>query len=487
MANTAMVHKITPVVLSGGSGSRLWPMSRAGYPKQFLGLHGNATMIQQTMARVQGPAFNPAFVICNNDHRFLVAEQMRQVGYALDEIILEPIGRNTAPAAAIAALRALEMQDTAGDDALLLIMASDHIIADVDGFLSAVDRAAAAARDGSLVIFGIQPDSPETGYGYIRATDALAGHDGLLKVDQFVEKPDLQTAKGFLADGHYFWNSGIFLFSAQHFLDELHRHHPEMLAGCQQALANSEMDLTFRRLDHDAFEAIQGDSIDYTVMEKTSRAAVVPVDIGWNDVGAWSALYDIAPKDSAGNASHGDVLLHNTANSYVRASHQLVAVVGLDDVVVVARDDAVLGTGRDRGGEVIALVVLMIADGRPEPDLPATVHRPWGSYRSIDHGDHFQVKHISVNPGGQLSLQKHQHRAEHWVIVSGTAKVTRGREVFVLNANQSTYIPAGEIHRLENVGSHDLHLIEVQSGHYLGEDDIVRFEDDYGRTDKLTN
>ena len=483
MANVAMTRRITPVILSGGAGSRLWPMSRAGYPKQFLALNGRQTMIQQTMARVQGPLFTAPLVICNNDHRFLVAEQIRQIGCHDAEIILEPVGRNTAPAAAIAALRTLQKDDESDQDPLLLIMASDHIIADTAGFLDAVELATAAARDGALVVFGIRPGHPETGYGYIKATTALGAHDGLLDVDQFVEKPDLSTAKSFLADGHYFWNSGIFLFSARHFLDELANHHPAIVTACQDAIANSTMDLSFRRLDHDAFAAATSQSIDYAVMEKTRQAAMVAVDIGWNDVGAWSALYDIGQKDAAGNVRRGDVLLHNTNNSYVHAGNQLVAVTGLDDVVVVATDDAVLVSARDQAAEVKNLVEQMKADGRPEPDMPATVHRPWGNYRSIDTGDGFQVKHITVNPGGQLSLQKHQHRAEHWVVVNGTARVTCGSENFVLTANQSTYIPAGEIHRLENIGSQDLHLIEVQSGSYLGEDDIVRFEDNYGRTD----
>ncbi len=356
MANAAMTRRITPVILSGGAGSRLWPMSRAGYPKQFLALNGPQTMIQQTMARVQGPLFTAPLVICNNDHRFLVAEQIRQIGCQDAEIILEPVGRNTAPAAAIAALRTLQKDDESDQDPLLLIMASDHIIADTAGFLDAVELATAAARDGALVVFGIRPGHPETGYGYIKATTALGAHDGLLDVDQFVEKPDLSTAKSFLADGHYFWNSGIFLFSARHFLDELANHHPAIVTACQDAIANSTMDLSFRRLDHDAFTAATSQSIDYAVMEKTRQAAMVAVDIGWNDVGAWSALYDIGQKDAAGNVHHGDVLLHKTNNSYVHAGNQLVAVTGLDDVVVVATDDAVLVSARDQAAEVKNLV-----------------------------------------------------------------------------------------------------------------------------------
>jgi mannose-1-phosphate guanylyltransferase/mannose-6-phosphate isomerase len=473
------IGRITPVILSGGLGTRLWPLSRAGYPKQFLALASELTMIQETALRVADDRFAAPLVICNEEHRFIVAEQLRARACQPSEIILEPVGRNTAPAVAVAALRLLDGQD----DALMLVMPSDHVIADTDGFLAAVDRAAAAASRGALVTFGITPNRPDTGYGYIKAAVPLPGHAGVHAVERFVEKPDLETAEGYLADGSYHWNSGIFLFSAKAYLEELERANPAIVAACRTAIDDSQRDLTFCRLDKSAFAASPSDSIDYAVMEKTQNAAVVPVDMGWNDLGAWSALWDVAVKDGHGNVAQGDVILQDTSNAYVRSEHGLVAVAGLDDVVVVTTDDAVLVAHRDKVQAVKTLVDRLKAEGRSEPVLHTTVHRPWGSYRGIDRGDRFQVKRIVVQPGERLSLQMHHHRAEHWIVVSGTALVTRGTDTFLLTENQSTYIPAGETHRLENPGKLPLHLIEVQSGGYLGEDDIVRFEDGYGRNE----
>ena len=468
---------ITPVILSGGAGSRLWPLSRASYPKQFLPLASELTMIQETALRVMGDRFTSPLVICNEEHRFIVAEQLRAQACQPTEIILEPVGRNTAPAIAIAALRLLMDRE----DALLLVMPSDHVITKTDCFLSAVDHAAAAATLGALVTFGVTPDRAETGYGYIKTAAALPGCEGAHVVAEFVEKPTPETAEGYLADGRYLWNSGIFLFSAKAYLDELARTNPTIIEACRKALSGGQSDQTFRRLDDAAFTACPSDSIDYAVMEKTQNAAVVPVDMGWNDLGAWSTLWDMAQKDSHGNVAQGDVILQDTTNAYVRADHGLVVVAGLDDAVVITTDDAVLVACRDKIQDVKTLVDRLKAEGRTEHLLHTTVHRPWGTYRGIDRGDRFQVKRIMVRPGEQLSLQMHHHRAEHWIVVSGTALVTRGTDTFLLTENQSTYIPAGETHRLENPGKLPLHLIEVQSGSYLGEDDIVRFEDGHGR------
>lgn len=468
---------VTPVILSGGSGSRLWPLSRAGYPKQFLPLTSELTLIQETALRVADGRFTAPLVICNEEHRFIVAEQLRAQSCQPSGIILEPVGRNTAPAVAVAALHLLADQD----DALMLVMPSDHVIADTDSFLAAVDRAIPAALQGALVTFGITPDRPETGFGYIKAAGPLSGQEGVHVVERFVEKPDRETAEKYIANGSYYWNSGIFLFSAQVYLDELTRTSPAIVTACEAAIKGSSRDLTFCRLDAEAFAASPSDSIDYAIMEKTSKAAVIPVDMGWNDLGAWSALWDVASKDADGNVVQGDVVLHDTTNAYVRAEHGLVAVAGLDNVVVVATDDAVLVAARDTVQDVKVLVDRLKTGGRTEHLLHTTVYRPWGNYRSIDQGDRFQVKRIVVRPGERLSLQMHHHRAEHWVVVSGTALVTHGEKTFLLTENQSTYIPAGDTHRLENPGKLPLHLIEVQSGSYLGEDDIVRFEDGYGR------
>lgn len=473
---------ITPVILSGGSGSRLWPMSRAGYPKQFLALHGRngSSMLQETALRAQGEGFAAPLLVCNEEHRFIVAEQLRQVAVEPSAIILEPVARNTAPAVAAAAVKLAHY----APDALMLVMPSDHVILDVPAFQEAVAKAARAAEKGALVTFGITPNAPTTGYGYIQRGSPWPGNlPGIYSVTRFVEKPEEETARQYIEAGDYAWNSGIFLFSAGVYLEALERFQPEMLSAARAAVENAREDLNFCRLDEEAFRASPSDSIDYAVMEHTDKAAVVPVDMGWNDLGAWSALWEIENKDEAGNVTRGDVLLENTRNSYVYADHAMVAVAGLEDVVVVATDDAVLVTSRERAQDVKQIVDRLKSEGRDEHHLHTTVHRPWGSYRGIDLGDRHQVKRITVKPGERLSLQMHYHRAEHWIVASGTALVTCGDREFLLRENESTYIPMGETHRLENPGKVPLHIIEVQSGSYLGEDDIVRFEDGYGRAE----
>lgn len=467
------MSSIQPVILSGGSGTRLWPLSREAYPKQFLPLAGELTMLQATWKRVAPIAARGPLVIANEEHRFVAAEQLQQVGAEPAAIILEPIGRNTAPAIAVAALEATRD----GADALLLVLPSDHVITNETAFRSAVQAAASAAEAGKLVTFGIVPTGPETGYGYIKAADG----QGLRAVERFVEKPDLDTATGYVSSGQYYWNSGMFLFKASRYLQELERFQPAMLAGSRQAWQQARRDADFTRLDKDAFTAVPSDSIDYAVMEKTADAVVIPLDAGWNDVGSWTALRDVSQQDGDGNAHQGDVIAIDCRNTYAYGQ-RLVAMVGLDDVIVVETDDAVLVGKADRMQEVKTVVAQLKAEGRSEATWHRKVYRPWGAYDSIDNGERFQVKRITVKPGGTLSLQMHHHRAEHWIVVSGTAEVTRGDEVILLSENQSTYIPLGVTHRLRNPGKLPLELIEVQSGSYLGEDDIVRFEDTYGRS-----
>jgi mannose-1-phosphate guanylyltransferase / mannose-6-phosphate isomerase len=470
-----MIH---PVILSGGSGTRLWPMSRALYPKQLLDLLCDESLLQQTVRRVAGRAgFAPPLIVANEEHRFIIAEQLRAIGVAPDALVLEPVGRNTAPAACIAALRLAESEP----DALMLVLASDHAIADLGAFHAAVDRAAAAGRASFLVSLGITPDRAETAYGYIAAAKPIEGCDGAFAVAQFVEKPDVATAERYVASGDYFWNASIFLFPIALYLAEIERLRPDMLAACQAALAGARADADFIRLDKAAFTACPGESIDYAVMEHTARAAVVPVAMGWSDVGSWDALWEMSHKDEHGNALTGNVVAEATSNCYLRSEAGLVAAVGVEDLVVVATDDAVMVAPRNRTQEVKQLVARLLREGHGEADALPTVHRPWGSYRALHNGHRVQVKHIIVQPGGKLSLQMHHHRAEHWVIVQGTARITRGQEEMILTEDQSTYIPLGTAHRLENPGKIPLHLIEVQSGSYLGEDDIIRFDDHYGR------
>ncbi len=463
-----------PVLLSGGSGTRLWPLSREAYPKQFLPLLGELSLLQRTWQRLDGLPCASPLVVANEEHRFMVAEQLKQVGATPSAMILEPVGRNTAPAIAVAALQAM----SAGSDPVLLVLPSDHLIADEAGFRSAVLAALPAAESGALVTFGIVPAAPETGYGYIKAVPGA----GLRAVERFVEKPDLATAEAYVASGEYFWNSGMFAFRASRYLEELGRSRPDILEHARVALAKARRDVDFLRLDKEAFAACPSDSIDYAVMEKTASAKVLPIDVGWSDVGSWSALWAMVEQDAAGNAHRGDVIAEDCRNTLVMAEGRLVALLGLDDIVVVDTDDAVLVAHKDRVQEVKAIVSRLKRDSRPQANLHRKVHRPWGSYDGVDRGERFQVKRIMVKPGATLSLQLHHKRAEHWIVVRGIARVTRDEEVFDLVENQSTYIPIGCKHRLHNPGSESLEIIEVQSGAYLGEDDIVRFEDAYGRT-----
>ena len=489
-----------PVILSGGSGSRLWPLSRALRPKQFLGLTEDQTLFQLTLARLSNlvKPLEP-IVVANDDHRFLVADQCLQMGVQPRALILEPVARNTAPAIAVAALAAFDLggpsetnaratevslrdHSAASNDPVLLVLPSDHVFQNLASFEEAVRAGEHAAAEGAMVTFGIVPTHAETGYGYVKAKALNAGAQSLPRpVEAFVEKPDLETAKTYLTQGGYYWNSGMFMFKASVFLEELGRHNPTMLQACKHAYSKAKKDLDFVRLDKESFSASPSDSIDYAVMEKTSRAVVVPLDAGWSDVGAWSAVWQVQPQDSQGNASRGDVLLEGASNTYVHADHRMVALVGVDNLVVVETSDAVLVAHKDKAQDVKKVVETLKANGRSEADLHREVFRPWGSYDSIDNGERYQVKRISVKPGARLSIQMHHHRAEHWIVVRGTAKVTIGERVQLVSENQSVYIPIGETHCLENPGKLPLELIEVQSGSYLGEDDIVRFDDKYGR------
>jgi mannose-1-phosphate guanylyltransferase/mannose-6-phosphate isomerase len=466
---------LVPVILSGGAGTRLWPLSRELHPKQMLPLVGSNTMLQDTVRRLAGLEVAAPMVVCNEAHRFLVAEQLRSIDCKPRAIVLEPAGRNTAPAIALAAHATLAGEE---GDPLLLVLPADHVIPDVAAFHRAIEVASAAARNGSLVTFGIVPTNPETGYGYIRR-GGLAG--GSYRIAEFVEKPDAARAQAFLASGDYYWNSGMFLFRARRYLEELEKFAPDIAAACGNSFAGAVRDLDFTRIDPAAFRECRSESIDYAVMEKTSDAVVVPLDAGWSDVGNWTSLHAACDHDSQGNALFGDVMVEDTHDSYVYSSSRLVATVGLRDHVVVETKDAVLVAPKERAQDVKKLVARLKAVGRYEHALHREVFRPWGSYDSIDVGERFQVKRLIVHPGGALSLQMHHHRAEHWVVVSGTASITRGDETFLLEENQSTYIPVGVRHRIENPGRIPLHIIEVQSGSYFGEDDIVRFEDRYGR------
>ena len=471
--------KLFPVILSGGSGTRMWPLSRAAYPKQYLSLHGSHSLLQQTVLRASGiEGAGAPIVITNDAQRFLVAEQLREIGVTPGRVVLEPVGRNTAPAVAVAALLALRETP----DAMLLVLASDHVIVHEAIFVALMYRAMLAAGDGKLVTFGILPTEPHTGYGYIRRGKSLGG-EGVFGVEAFVEKPDAARAAQFLQEGGYYWNSGMFMFSAQAYLAELERLRPEILAACRAALEHGQQDLDFLRLSAPHFEACPSDSIDYAVMEHTRHAAVLEAaDIGWSDIGSWSALAEISGADADGNFLKGDVLVEGAKNSYVRAESRLVAVVGITDAIVVETADAVLVARRDCVQDVKKITERLQAAGRSEATLHRKVYRPWGSYEGVDSGERFQVKRIVVKPGATLSLQMHYHRAEHWVVVRGTAKVVNGEKEILLSENQSVYIPLGVRHRLENPGKLPLELIEVQSGAYLGEDDIVRFQDQYGRS-----
>lgn len=468
---------LIPVLLSGGVGSRLWPVSRESYPKQFLPMTGSESLLIQTLRRAGAVAdVADPILVCNEDHRFLVAEQLRSAGVKAAAILLEPAGRNTAPAVAAAALRALAIDPKA----VLLVLPADHVIQNPEEFAAAVARGLPAAAAGALVTFGIVPQAPETGYGYIRCGEKQGEHVFALR--EFVEKPDLVTAEGYLASGDYYWNSGMFLLRADSYLGELETFAPAMLAAVRDALSNASNDLDFTRLDAEAFKSCPSDSIDYAVMEHTTRGVVVPLSCGWSDVGSWSSLWDVEAKDSHGNATSGDVLLHDADNTYVRAESRLVAAVGVDNLIVVETSDAVLVADKSRVQDVKHIVNALKKQARAEAILHKRVYRPWGSYESLVTAGRFQVKRIVVNPGQQLSLQMHHHRAEHWIIVSGTAKVTCGETETMLSEDQSTYIPLGNRHRLSNPGVIPLEIIEVQTGSYLGEDDIVRFQDVYGRS-----
>ncbi|KAA1188476.1 mannose-1-phosphate guanylyltransferase/mannose-6-phosphate isomerase [Pseudohalioglobus sediminis] len=466
---------LVPVLLSGGVGSRLWPVSREAHPKQFQPLAGELSMLQETLQRTAGLDEAAPVVVCNEEHRFMVAEQLRQVGINAGALILEPAGRNTAPAVALAALQAI----ASDPEALLLVLPADHVIQDTAAFVAAVSKAVALAKEGRLMTFGVVPTHPETGYGYIKCGSGM-GED-LYDLERFVEKPDSATASAYLESGNYLWNSGMFLFSAAAYLEELSRHAPEMLAACELAMASARQDMDFVRPDAEAFIACPADSIDYAVMEKTRLGAVVSLDCGWSDVGAWSALWDVAERDDGGNACRGDVILDNCQDSYFFSDSRLVAATGVADVVVVETADAVLVASKDKVQDVKRIVNALKEQQRPEASLHRRVYRPWGSYESLVSSDRFQVKRIVVNPGQRLSLQMHHHRAEHWIVVQGTAEVTCDDRTFMLGEDESTYIPLGTRHRLANPGKIHLEVIEVQSGTYLGEDDIVRFDDQYGR------
>ena len=470
-----------PIILAGGSGTRLWPLSRELYPKQFLSLTSDRTMLQDTVGRVAGiPGIESPIVLCKDEHRFLVGEQLQQIGVEVGAIILEPVGRNTAPALAVAALQSLAV----GEDPVLLVLPSDHVISDQDSFRKAAVAGEQLAQQGRLITFGIVPGCAETGYGYIRRGSELTEGSGAFRVDSFVEKPDLDTAQRYLDSGDYLWNSGMFMFKASSLLEEMDKYAPEITAACRKAFDKKTYDLDFLRLDKQAFSECPDDSIDYAVMEKTSEAVVVSLDCGWSDVGSWSSLQEVSDNDVDGNALKGDVIARDTSGCYLRAESRLLAAVGLRDHIVIETSDAVVVAPRERSQDVKMIVEQLRADNRSETVLHRRVYRPWGSYEGVDSAERFQVKRITVKPGACLSLQKHQHRAEHWVVVKGTAKVTLGDEVITISENESTYIPVGEKHRLENPGKIDLELIEIQTGAYLGEDDIVRFDDVYGRDKK---
>jgi mannose-1-phosphate guanylyltransferase/mannose-6-phosphate isomerase len=472
------VGLVHPVVLCGGSGTRLWPLSRALYPKQLLALTSEHTLLEDTLLRTaDATSFAPPIVVGGEEHRFVIAEQLRGLGIVPQEVVVEPVGRNTAPATAVAALLVLRV-DPEGH---LLLMPADHVIADPAAFRAAVDRALPASQAGHLVTFGVEPTGPHTGYGYIRRGTALPGQPGCHLVERFVEKPDAATAAAWVASGEYLWNSGIFLFRADRYLEELGRREPAMVAACRRALDAARHDLGVLRLDGEAFAASPANSIDYAVMEHVGGAVVVPVSMGWSDVGSWAALWRISDKDAAGNVSRGPVIALDVADSLLRSDGPAIAAVGLRDVVLVATKDAVLAVSRDRAEEVRAVVDQLRALGRAEHVSHTVVHRPWGSYETTDQGHRFRVKRLVVQPGKKLSLQVHRHRAEHWVVVQGTARVERAGETIELAENESAYIPSGTPHRLENPGTVPLHLVEVQTGAYLEEDDIVRIDDDYGR------
>lgn len=473
-----MENLITPVILAGGSGSRLWPLSRSTYPKQLLPLVSSHTLLQESLLRTQllGQTARP-IIICNQEHRFLILEQLQQIGIEAD-IILEPQGKNTAPAVALAAFHSLQTRP----NTTLLVLPADHVIEQNDAFIAAIQRGQFYATQDHLVTFGIVPTQPETGYGYIKTSAAL-GMQGGYQVAQFVEKPDLSTATAYVKSGQYYWNSGMFMFNTIHFLKELSQHAPDIAQICEQVMQQTSRDSNFIHLKSNLFATVPPISLDYALMEKTQQAVLIPLQSTWSDVGSWSALWEKQPLDAAGNVTQGDVVLEQVKNSYLRAESRMLAVVGVSDHIIIETPDVVLVTHKDQCQHVKTVVERLKQAKRPEVDLHRKVCRPWGYYENIDKGQNFQVKRICVKPGASLSLQMHKHRSEHWVIVKGTAHVTRGDEQFVLTENQSTYIPCGVKHRLYNAGQGNLEIIEIQSGSYLGEDDIVRYEDNYGRVE----
>ena len=471
--------KIIPVILSGGSGTRLWPLSRKQYPKQYLPLAGDNTMLQETILRLSGlDNLADPIIICNADHRFLVAEQCQQIDIKNPVILLEPVGRNTAPAIAAAALQSLKQTD----DAMLLVLSADHVIQDVEAFHQAINIASQQAQAGKLATFGIVPTDANTGYGYIKSSKG--NNNGVHKVEEFVEKPDLKTAQAYLEQGNYLWNSGMFMFKADTLIDELTTHLPEIVTSVNDAVNNAVQDFDFIRLDKQAFESSPSDSIDYALMEKSDNVVVIPLDAQWNDIGSWSALYDIGIKDDNGNVIQGDVFTEETTNTYIHANHHMVATIGVQDLVIVDTPNATLIATKDKVQEVKKIVEQLQEQDREEQFCHRKIYRPWGWYDSIEIGLHFQVKRLHVNPGAKLSLQMHYKRAEHWVVISGIATATNGEDILTLIEGDSTYIPIGTTHGLENKTNEPLEIIEVQSGAYLGEDDIVRFEDIYGRVKK---
>ncbi|MCL1124690.1 mannose-1-phosphate guanylyltransferase/mannose-6-phosphate isomerase [Shewanella surugensis] len=479
------MEQILPIIIAGGVGSRLWPLSRQLYPKQCLSLLGDSSLLQTTLERLSDLPHQAAIVICNENHRFLIAEQLREKNIPNNGIILEPTSRNTAPAIALGALHALQLATLHPDkntvkDPLLLVLPADHHIQDPKAFCLSIQKASPLAHEGNIVTFGILPTRAETGYGYIKAGAALKKGLGF-NVDGFTEKPELSTAEAYLNSKRYYWNSGIFLVKASVYLEELKHHQADMLTACQQAMNNAQTDLDFIRVKPSAFEACPNNSIDYAIMEKTTKAVVMPIHNTWSDIGNWSTLWEIADKDTAGNSLHGDVINLNSHDTFVHAENKLVTIIGLNDLVVVETKDAVLISKKDHVQQVKDIVQQLEDNNRPEYRQHREVFRPWGKYDLLDHGAHFQVKRLSVKPGGKLSTQMHHHRAEHWVVVSGTAKITNGNQQLLLTENQSTYIPIGTIHSLENPGKIPLEMIEVQSGTYLEEDDIIRFSDEYGR------
>jgi mannose-1-phosphate guanylyltransferase/mannose-1-phosphate guanylyltransferase/mannose-6-phosphate isomerase len=478
MNATDHMHKIVPVILSGGSGTRLWPVSRKSFPKQFWPLISERSMLTETALRAASAKFAPPIIVTNQDHRFVVAEQLRDAGIKDPRIVLEPVGRNSAPAIAAAAL--LVAEENPG--AVLWIMAADAAISDLPALADAISVAEVAARAGFFVTFGMQPTGPETGYGYITRGSPLPGKEGAFRLDRFIEKPDQAKAVALIQSPDNLWNSGMFMFTAETLLAEMELYAPAVLTACQAALATKTVDFDFIRLGQAAFESAPDISIDYAIAEKTQKAVVVPAAIGWSDVGSWSALADIAAKDLHGNSTSGDVVIEDSSNNYARSDGVVTALLGVKDLIVVTTQDAVLVAHKDHAQDVKKIVERLKSDGRPEADTHNRIYRPWGFYESLIQGDRFQVKRIVVWPGRKLSLQKHFHRAEHWVVVAGCASVTCDAEIRLVRENESIYLPLGSIHRLENPGKIPLTVIEVQSGPYLGEDDIVRFEDTYGRS-----